>query len=221
MSIKIATSILSADYGHLEREVARVEKAGADMIHFDVMDGSFVPNITFGHGVIKALRRSCNLPFHVHLMVVKPERHVENFVNAGADVLIFHLEASRKPLPTLRLIKRLGADAGISINPSTDLRHTQDLLEEVDDLLLMTVKPGFPGQKLIPSTLKKVREAKELISKKGLETLITVDGGINPRTAPLAVNAGANILVAGSAIFSRRSVRQAIMDLRRSISTHR
>ncbi|MBO3803424.1 MAG: ribulose-phosphate 3-epimerase [Candidatus Brockarchaeota archaeon] len=218
MRVKIAASILSADYGHLASEVEAAEEAGADMIHFDVMDGRFVPNITFGHGVVDALRKVCSLPFHVHLMVADPERQVKNFVSAGADVLVFHLEASKKPSSTVRLIKRLGADAGVSLNPSTDLKRARGVLGEIDDLLLMTVRPGSAGQKLIPSVLAKVRDARKAILSCGSGASITVDGGINPETAPLAVEAGASTLVAGSAIFSRGSVKRAMRDLRRSIS---
>jgi len=221
LGIKIAASILSADYGHLAREVEMAEKAGADMIHFDIMDGHFVPNITFGHGVVNALRKSCSVPFHVHLMVSNPERQVKNFASAGADILIFHFEASKRPLPIVRLIKKLGVEAGISLNPSTDLKLAKSILGEVDDLLLMTVKPGSAGQKLIPSVLSKVREAKRLISENCLCTSISVDGGINPKTAPLAAKAGASTLIAGSAIFSKGSIRQAILEIRRSISAHR
>lgn len=217
MKIQIAASILSADYGHLARDVRRAEDAGADIIHFDIMDGHFVPNITFGHGFVQALRKGCGLPFYVHLMVVEPEKQIKNFVNAGADIIIFHLEASQRPLNLIRLIKRLGADAGISLNPPTALSSIKGLMDEVDGLLLMTINPGFPGQKCIPSVLQKVQMAKNVLKERGLKTLIAVDGGINTKTAPLAVEAGADILVSGSAVF-KNDVKKAIKDLRMSIS---
>lgn len=214
MRIKIAASILSADYGHLARDVKKAEDAGVDMIHFDIMDGRFVPNITFGHGVVQALREGCRLPFFVHLMTVEPERQVKNFVEAGADIIVFHLEASKRPLRVMRLIRESGVGVGISLNPSTALSSVKRLMGEVDYLLLMTVRPGFPGQKLIKSVLPKVRMARIEFLESGL---IAVDGGINTTSAPLAVKAGADVLVAGSAIFGK-DVKKAVKDLRRSIS---
>jgi ribulose-phosphate 3-epimerase len=216
LSVKIAASILSADYGHLARDVKRAEEAGADMIHFDIMDGHFVPNITFGHGVVQALRGVCGLPFFVHLMTFEPERQVEKFASAGADIIAFHLEASRRPLRLLRLIRDQGTDAGISLNPQTALSAAKGLLKEVDVLLLMTVRPGFAGQRLMRGALPKVRAAKDELLAEGLRTPIAVDGGINPKTAPLATRAGADILIAGSAIFGR-DVEGAIKDLRGGI----
>jgi len=217
LRIKIAASILSADYGHLARDVKKAEDAGVDMIHFDIMDGRFVPNITFGHGVVQALREGCRLPFFVHLMTVEPERQVKNFVEAGADIIVFHLEASKRPLRVMRLIRESGVGVGISLNPSTALSSVKRLMGEVDYLLLMTVRPGFPGQKLIKSVLPKVRMARIEFLERGPKRLIAVDGGINSTSAPLAVKAGADVLVAGSAIFGK-DVKKAVKDLRRSIS---
>jgi len=214
---KIAASILSADFGHLARDVKKAEDAGVDMIHFDVMDGHFVPNITFGHGFVRSLREGCRLPFFVHLMTVEPERQVRNFVEAGADIIAFHLEATKRPLSVMRLIKKSGLSAGISLNPSTPLSPVKGLMGEVDYLLLMTVRPGFPAQKLIKSVLPKVRMARIELSARGTKGLIAVDGGINPTTAPLAVKTGADVLVAGSAIFGK-DVKKAVKDLRMSIS---
>jgi len=217
LSIKIAASILSADYGHLARDVKEAEDAGVDMIHFDIMDGRFVPNITFGHGVVRALRDGCSLPFFVHLMTVEPERQVRNFVEAGADIVSFHLEATKGPLRIIRLIRESGVGVGVALNPSTALGFARGLIDYVDYTLLMTVKPGFPGQKFIKSVLPKVRMAKTELSERGHECLIAVDGGINSKSAPLVVKAGADVLVAGSAIFGR-DVKGAVKDLRRSIS---
>jgi len=217
LRIKIAASILSADYGNLARDVKEAEAAGVDVIHFDIMDGRFVPNITFGHGVVRALRNGCGLPFFVHLMTVEPERHVANFVEAGADIIAFHLEASKRPLRVMRLIRESGVGVGVSLNPPTALISAKGLMGDVDYLLLMTVRPGFPGQKLIKSVLPKVRMARAELLEGGLKCLIAVDGGINSKTAPLAVKAGADVLVAGSAIFGG-DVKSAVKDLRRSIS---
>lgn len=217
MSVKIAASILSADYGNLARDVNEAEDAGVDMIHFDIMDGRFVPNITFGHGVVQALRKGCRLPFFVHLMAVEPERQVASFARAGADIISFHLEASKRPSRVIRLIREAGVGVGVALNPSTALSSARGLMGEVNYLLLMTVRPGFPGKRLIKSVLPKVRMAKAELLERGPKCLIAVDGGINPKTAPLAVKAGADVLVAGSAIFGR-DVKSAVKDLRRSLS---
>ncbi len=214
-AIKIAPSILSADFACLAQQIREAEAAGADYIHVDVMDGHFVPNITVGPLVVKALRRITSLPLDVHLMVENPEQFLEEFSNAGADIITVHWEACPHLHRSLEKIKRMGKKAGVSINPATPVWVLEEILSEVDLVLAMTVNPGFGGQKLIPSTLTKVEKLRKLISKKGLATEVEVDGGINEETAPAAVRAGAQILVAGAAVFeSPWGIREAIQRIR-------
>jgi ribulose-phosphate 3-epimerase len=216
-TVKIAPSILSADFAHLAEQVEEAEAAGADYIHVDVMDGHFVPNITVGPLVVKALRRVTSLPLDVHLMVEKPEQFLEEFSNAGADIITVHWEACPHIHRSLEKIKRMGKKAGVSINPATPVWVLEEILGEVDLILAMTVNPGFGGQKLIPSTLSKVEKLKRMLSEKGLAPEIEVDGGINEETAPAAVRAGAQILVAGAAVFeSPWGIREAIKRIRKA-----
>jgi ribulose-phosphate 3-epimerase len=216
-TVKIAPSILSADLAHLAEQVEEAEAAGADYIHVDVMDGHFVPNITVGPLVVKALRRVTSLPLDVHLMVEKPEQFLEDFSNAGADIITVHWEACPHIHRSLEKIKRMGKKAGVSINPATPVWVLEEILGEVDLILAMTVNPGFGGQKLIPSTLSKVEKLKRMLSEKGLAPEIEVDGGINEETAPAAVRAGAQILVAGAAVFeSPWGIREAIKRIRKA-----
>jgi ribulose-phosphate 3-epimerase len=216
-TVKIAPSILSADLAHLAKQVEEAEAAGADYIHVDVMDGHFVPNITVGPLVVKALRRVTSLPLDVHLMVEKPEQFLEEFSNAGADIITVHWEACPHIHRSLEKIKRMGKKAGVSINPATPVWVLEEILGEVDLILAMTVNPGFGGQKLIPSTLSKVEKLKRMLSEKGLAPEIEVDGGINEETAPAAVRAGAQILVAGAAVFeSPWGIREAIKRIRKA-----
>jgi ribulose-phosphate 3-epimerase len=216
-TVKIAPSILSADLAHLAKQVEEAEAAGADYIHVDVMDGHFVPNITVGPLVVKALRRVTSLPLDVHLMVEKPEQFLEDFSNAGADIITVHWEACPHIHRSLEKIKRMGKKAGVSINPATPVWVLEEILGEVDLILAMTVNPGFGGQKLIPSTLSKVEKLKRMLSEKGLAPEIEVDGGINEETAPAAVRAGAQILVAGAAVFeSPWGIREAIKRIRKA-----
>jgi ribulose-phosphate 3-epimerase len=216
-TVKIAPSILSADFAHLAKQVEEAEAAGADYIHVDVMDGHFVPNITVGPLVVKALRRVTSLPLDVHLMVEKPEQFLEEFSNAGADIITVHWEACPHIHRSLEKIKRMGKKAGVSINPATPVWVLEEILGEVDLILAMTVNPGFGGQKLIPSTLSKVEKLKRMLSEKGLAPEIEVDGGINEETAPAAVRAGAQILVAGAAVFeSPWGIREAIKRIRKA-----
>jgi len=213
MKVKVAPSILSADFSCLEREIRKVEPE-ADMLHLDVMDGHFVPNITFGPLVVEAVRRITPIPLMVHLMITDPSKYAEAFARAGADLLLFHLEAVPDPSGLLSQIRSLGPKPGLVLNPETSEEAAFPWLGEVDLLLVMTVHPGFGAQRLIPETLDKVARIRERILKEGLSLPIAVDGGINPETAPLAVSAGAEILVAGNAIFGTDDPLTAVRKLR-------
>ena len=197
----ISPSILSADFAKLGEEVRAVDDAGADWIHIDVMDGHFVPNLTIGPGVVKALRPHSTKPFDVHLMISPVDPFIEAFAEAGADIITVHPEAGPHLHRTIQRIKSLGKKAGVSLNPATPAKALDYVLEEVDLVLVMSVNPGFGGQKFISSQLKKVEAVASLAAKRGLDVTIEVDGGIDPETAPQAVNAGATVLVAGSATF--------------------
>jgi len=201
MQIKIAPSILSADFARLGEEVAAVTKAGADYIHVDVMDGHFVPNLTIGPVVIKAIRQSSALPFDVHLMIEPVDCYIESYVKAGADIVTVHAEATTHLDRTLQLIKSLGVKAGVSLVPSTPASTLEHVMDKVDLILVMTVNPGFGGQAFIPSQLDKIRQIRAMIAKTGRDINLEVDGGINPQTAKQVIEAGANVLVAGSAVF--------------------
>ena len=211
---KISPSVLSADLSNLAAEVRDIEEAGADMVHLDVMDGMFVTNISFGLPVIKSLRSKSNMIFDVHLMIEEPERYAMRFIDAGADILTFHLEASKKSSELLSDIRSQGVMAGISIKPGTPVEEAYPYLGECDMVLIMTVEPGYGGQALIPETLEKVRKIKAEIEKRGLNTIIQVDGGINADNAKEAKEAGADILVAGSAVFGHSDRKAAIEALR-------
>jgi ribulose-phosphate 3-epimerase len=217
-SVKIASSILAADFARLGDQVKEAEAAGADWLHVDVMDGRFVPNITLGPIIVEAVRRSSRLPVDVHLMIVEPERYLEAFAKAGADRLIVHTETCPHLHRTLQHIRELGAKTGVAINPATALSAVEEILPEIDQLLVMTVNPGFGGQKFIELCIDKVARAKKMIDRSGAETVIEVDGGIDRSTAPKVVQAGASILVAGNAIFRHPSgIAAAIAELRASI----
>lgn len=210
----IAPSLLSADFSQLRHEIKAVEEAGAELLHLDVMDGVFVPNLTFGPLVISSLRPHSKLLFDVHLMIVHPERYLKAFAEAGADLICVHLEATPHVHRAITQIKELGKLAGISLNPHTPLENLEYLLEELDFVLIMSVNPGFGGQKFIPSALRKIEKLKNLILQKNLPTLIEADGGINAETASSVIKAGADILVAGSAIFGKKDYHQAISELK-------
>lgn len=212
--IKISPSILSADFANLGRAVADVSKAGADYIHLDIMDGNFVPNITIGSDVVGSLRPHSNLPFDVHLMVNNPDYHLENFAKSGADIITVHSEATIHLHRTVQKIKSLGKKAGVSIVPSTNEDVLDYVLENVDLILVMTVNPGFGGQKFITSQLKKIENIANKIAKINRNIELEVDGGINQATAKQVVSAGANVLVAGSFIFSNGDYITAINQLR-------
>jgi ribulose-phosphate 3-epimerase len=215
-NILIAPSLLSADFSKLAQEVKAVEKAGADLLHLDVMDGLFVPNLTFGPLVISSIRPHSNLIFDVHLMIESPERYIKDFANSGADWISIHAEATNHLHRAIWKIKELDKKAGVALNPHTPLEIIKYVLEDLDYVLIMTVNPGFGGQKFIKNCLSKIKELKELIEKRGLNTLIEVDGGINAETAPEVIKAGAKILVAGSAIFGEKDYAKAIEALKSS-----
>ena len=211
---KIAPSILSADFTRLGEEVLGVENAGADYIHIDVMDGHFVPNITIGPLIVKAVRRVTKLPLDVHLMISNPDPFVEAFVKAGAHILTVHAEAVTHLHRSIQHIKSAGAKAAVSLNPATPLDALEYVLGDLHMVLLMTVNPGFEGQEFIPEVLPKVRRLREMIDQKGLPVDIEVDGGINPETIGLASSAGANVFVAGSAIFYSEDYGRTIRLMR-------
>lgn len=212
--IKIAPSILSADFANLAAEIHKVEQAGANWLHVDVMDGHFVPNLTFGPPVVSAIRKVSSLPFDVHLMVSNPETLIEPFAKAGADILTVHAETAPHLHRLIYAIKEQGLKAGVSLNPATPLSAVSEVLSDVDMVLIMSVNPGFGGQKFIYSALEKISRLKAMAAERNLNFDIEVDGGINKDTAPLAIAAGANVLVAGSAIYGAADITQAIATLR-------
>jgi len=213
--IKIAASVLSADFGRLGEQVQEAERGGADYIHLDVMDGHFVPNITAGPILVEAVRRSTRLPLDVHLMIEHADSYLEAFAGAGADIITVHQEACLHLHRTVDQIRKLGKLPGVTMNPATPLVTIEEILEYVDQVLIMTVNPGFGGQKFIPSMPGKVRRLYEMIQERGLRCDIEVDGGINPTTCATIVQAGANVLVAGAAIFAAEvSIAEAISRLR-------
>lgn len=211
--IKVAPSILSADFADMGNSIKMIDRCGADMIHCDVMDGAFVPNMSFGPIMVKAIRPYTEKPLDVHLMIEKPERYIDDFVAAGADFITIHFEASPHPHRTLAYIKSKGVKAGIVYNPGTDISSLKYLLENVDMVLLMTVNPGFGGQKFIPEMIDKIKEAKAIIGDRDI--LLEVDGGINEENAPLVKAAGANVLVAGSSVFGSKNIAETIANLKK------
>ncbi|WP_273834814.1 ribulose-phosphate 3-epimerase [Guptibacillus sedimenti] len=214
--IKIAPSILASDFARLGEEVKDVEAAGADYIHVDVMDGHFVPNITIGAPIVRALRPVTSLPLDVHLMIENPDQYIEEFAEAGADILTVHAEACPHLHRTIQLIKSKGAKAGVVINPATPVDAIKHVIEDVDLVLLMTVNPGFGGQAFIDRVLSKITETKQLADSLGVSPEIEVDGGVNAETARACIEAGATVLVAGSAIYSQSDRKAAIDQIRQS-----
>jgi ribulose-phosphate 3-epimerase len=216
--IKIAPSILSADFSKLGEEVKAVEKAGADYIHIDIMDGHFVPNITIGPLIVKAVRKVTHLPLDVHLMIVNPDHFIDAFIKAGADILSIHAEAVTHLHRSLQLIRKAGAKPAVALNPASPLQMIEYILDDVDMVLLMTVNPGFESQHFIPQVIPKIKYLKEINDRKGLKVEIEVDGGINQQTIGLVASAGANVFVAGSAVFHSKDYRQTIHELRAEIA---
>ena len=212
-NIKISPSILSADFSILSDEIKSLEKAGADLIHVDVMDGHFVPNITMGPPIIKMIRKCTKLPFDVHLMISPVEKYIKAFADAGSDIITIHPEATDNLKRAVGTIKSLGKKAGISLNPKTPISALMDVVNDIDLILVMSVNPGFAGQSFMSEVLPKVTELRKIINDKKLKIDIEIDGGINFETAPLAVKAGANILVSGTTIFSG-SLKDNIQKLR-------
>jgi ribulose-phosphate 3-epimerase len=216
--IRIAPSILSADFARLGEQLSEAQAAGADLIHFDVMDGRFVPNITMGPVILQAARRSTALPIDVHLMMVEPEHMLGAFAQAGASRIDVHWETCPNLHRTLQAIRALGCQAGVAINPHTPAAFLSEILHLVDAVLVMTVNPGFGGQAFLPETLPKLRALRQMIGERGLNVEIAVDGGINPETAAQVVSAGAAMLVVGSAVFNARaSVQDSMSAMRRAL----
>ena len=200
-TIKLAPSILSADFARLGEQVAEVTRAGADLIHVDIMDGHFVPALTWGPRTVEALKKWTNLPLDVHMMVEQPERHIVSFLDAGADIITVHAEACNQLHWTIAQIKERGAKAGVAISPSTSVTAIEEALQWLDQVLVMTVYPGLPGQKFIPESPQKIAQVRQFMEQRQIKAELEVDGGVNADTAPLVAKAGAQVVVAGSAVF--------------------
>ncbi len=209
----VAPSILSADFGNLERDIKMINRSEAEWVHIDVMDGVFVPNISFGFPLMKPIRKATEKVLDVHLMIVEPERYVKRFVEAGADYVTFHLEACVDPRAAIAEIKATGAKAGVSIKPATPVEAVFDYLDELDMVLVMSVEPGFGGQSFMPYSLDKVRALRREIDEKGYNCLIEIDGGISASNAREVFDAGVNVIVAGSSVFNAENQEQAITDI--------
>jgi ribulose-phosphate 3-epimerase len=214
VTVRIAPSILAADFGRLGEEVARAEAAGADLIHVDVMDGHFVPNLTVGPAIVEALRRRTRLPLDVHLMIEDPDRYLDAFVAAGASMVSVHVEVLPHLHRTLGRLRELGVGAGAALNPSTPVHVLSDVVDALDHVLVMSVNPGFTGQAFIPHSIQKVRAARALLAEAGSRAAIEVDGGVDQTNAAALVAAGASVLVAGAAIFRAPDLARATRDLR-------
>lgn len=216
--IKLAPSILSADFARLLEDVKKVEKAGCEYLHIDVMDGHFVPNITLGPGIVKSLRKDVNMVFDAHLMIENPDNYIKEFADVGCDIIVVHQEACTHLHRTIQNIKSHGIKAGVALNPATPIETIKYVLQDVDMVLLMSVNPGFGGQSYIPVVTEKIKELKALIDEMNLDIDIEVDGGVKPSNIAEVVNAGANVIVAGSAIFNAGNIDEAVKSLRENAS---
>lgn len=217
--VKLAPSILSADFSKLYEDVKKVEDAGVEYLHIDIMDGHFVPNISFGPMVMKSLKGKTNLVKDVHLMIENPDQFIPEFVDAGADIIVVHQEACPHLHRTIQNIKSHGVKAGVSLNPATSISTLEEILPELDMVLIMSVNPGFGGQSFIESSLDKIKRLKKMIDDRGLDIDIQVDGGVKVSNVKKVVEAGANVIVAGSAIFAQPDVKQAVADFREEIGS--
>lgn len=212
--IKLAPSILSADFARLLEDIKKVEKAGCEYLHIDVMDGHFVPNITLGPSIVKSLRKDVDMVFDVHLMIENPDNYIQDFVNAGADIITVHQEACKHLHRTIQNIKSMGVKACVSLNPATPVETIKHVIDELDMVLIMTVNPGFGGQSFIDGMTEKIKEVRDLANERNLNIEIQVDGGMKPNNVHKAVKAGADVIVAGSAIFGSDDINKTVQEFR-------
>lgn len=212
--IKLAPSILSADFARLLEDVKKVEEAGCEYLHIDVMDGHFVPNITLGPNIVKSLRKDVNMVFDAHLMIENPDMYIKDFAEAGCDIIVVHQEACKHLHRTIQNIKSYNIKAGVALNPATPIETIKHVLKDVDMVLIMTVNPGFGGQSFIDSMIDKIRELKAIVDEQNLNIDIQVDGGIKPSNVADVVKAGANVIVAGSAIFNSSDIKETVIEFR-------
>lgn len=217
---KLAPSLLSADFSDLKNEIRKAEEGGADLFHLDIMDGHFVPNLTFGPMIVKAIRKLTHLPLDSHLMISNPDQYIEEFREAGSDIITVHFEACTHLHKTITRIKETGAKAGVSINPATPVHAIEEIIDYVDMLLIMSVNPGFGGQKFIESTIRKVIQARKIVTERNLKVEIEVDGGINLNNVELLLEAGADIIVAGSSIFNSNDVTDTVKKFKEKFLNH-